>query len=85
MIDTLFTTTLQAQRNKWTRHIRETVEDVVSEAECGAHAALYMHGPIDFYFYEESKCYIGDLAHIGSEGADSDVTTLRIRQSKIDI
>ena len=62
------------------RHIKETL-DVVSEAECAAHAALYMHGPIDFYFYEEFECYIGDLAHVGGEGPDTDSKTLRVRQS----
>ena len=71
---------MEAQRNKWMRHIKETL-DVVSEAECAAHAALYMHGPIDFYFYEEFKCYIGDLAYVGSEGSETDLTTLRIRQT----
>ena len=76
-----FSTTVEAQKNKWSRHVKETL-DVVSEAECSAHAMLYMHGPIDFYFYEEAKCYIGDLNHVGSEGSESDITTLRIRQCK---
>ena len=62
------------------RHIKESLE-TVSEAECAAHAALYMHAPIDFYFFEDPNCHLGDLAYVGSEGSETDLTTLRVRQT----
>ena len=53
MTDKLYPTSTEEQDNFWSKHIRETL-DVFSEAECGAHAALYRHSSIDYYVYLET-------------------------------
>ena len=53
MTDKLYPTSTEEQANFWSKHIRETL-DVFSEAECGAHAALYRYYPIDYYVYLET-------------------------------
>ena len=81
MSEKLFPTTTDAQQMKWTRHIRETL-NVVSDHECAAHAVLYPDAPIDFYYYSENNCQLGDLSHIQEGTGDVTLQNVRIRKCK---
>ena len=78
MFSKLYPTSTDAQENKWTRHIRESL-DVVSENECAAHAALYYGAYIDFYAYLEPKCHLGDLAYSKTGESATTLNTVQIR------
>ena len=78
MTNTLFPTSTGAQQNRWSRHIRESL-DVVSENECAAHATLYYNAPIDFYVYIEPTCYLGDLAYTTTEDLEITINSVKIR------
>ena len=80
MFVALYPTSTDAQENKWSRHIRETLE-VVSENECSAHATLYQDAPIDFYAYVEPKCHLGDLAYTKTGELMETINTLQIRST----
>ena len=85
MTDKLYPTTTSAQAKKWSRHIRKSLT-VVNEPECAAHATLYDDPPIDFYHYDEenTKCYLGDLAHVTGPVVDSEETSeVRLRQPNV--
>ena len=79
MTDRLYPTTSDAQINKWSQHIKHSF-DVVSENECAAHAALCVDGVIEFYIYDEPKCYLGDLSHVVTGQSETDSTTIRIHK-----
>ena len=78
MSGTMFLTSTEAQNDKWSRHIRESL-DVVSENECAAHATLYYNAPIDFYVYIEPTCYLGDLAYTTTEYSEITINSVKIR------
>ena len=80
MFSTLYPTTTEAQENKWSRHIRESL-DVISENECAAHATLFYAAPIDFYVYIEPKCYLGDLAYSITGQSATSLNTVQIRST----
>ena len=62
MLEKRFPTTVDAQFNKLTTRIRESLF-TVSEFECGAHAHLSI-GPIDYFLYlsDTGICYLGDFS-----------------------
>ena len=80
MFDPLYPTSTEAQENKWSRHIRESL-DVISENECAAHATLYYSVDIDFYSYVEPKCHLGDLSYVKTGESTTSLTTVQIRKS----
>ena len=80
MSGTLFLTSTEAQNDKWSRHIRESL-DVVSGNECAAHAMLFQNAPIDFYVHIEPTCYLGDLAYFKEKEADIALNSVKIRAS----
>ena len=80
MFNTLYPTSTEEQENKWSRHIRESL-DVVSENECAAHAALYQDAPIDFYVYIDPKCYLGDLAFSIAGESITSTNVVQIRRT----
>ena len=80
MFSKLYPTTTEAQENKWSRHIRESL-DVISENECAAHATLFYAAPIDFYVYIEPKCYLGDLAYAITGQSATSLNTVQIRST----
>ena len=83
MTDALFPTSTNVQEIIWTKHIRATLE-VVSENECAAHAALCHDWPIDFYFYNENSCYLGDLAYTKEGTGGNTLHTIHIRKCMYD-
>lgn len=80
MFNALYPTSTDAQEDKWSRHIRESLE-VVSENECAAHATLYKDAPIDFYTYLEPKCHLGDLAYTITGEPAITINTIQIRSA----
>ena len=76
----MFLTSTEAQNDKWSRHIRESL-DVLSENECAAHAMLFENAPIDFYVYIEPTCYLGDLGYYKEREADIALNSVKIRAS----
>ena len=80
MFDALYPTSTEAQEDKWSRHIRESL-DVISENECAAHATIFQDAPIDFYSYVDPKCHLGDLAYVKTGESAIVLNTVQIRKS----
>ena len=74
----LFPANTEIQTRQSSVHIKEEIE-VLSEEECQAHAILYKDAAIDFYVYEEPKCYICDLSSTKEPMDEDDTTIIKIR------
>ena len=79
MTNKLYPTEIEAQDDKWSRHIKHSF-DVVSENECAAHATLCEDGIIEFYVFIEPKCHLGDLSHVITGVSETTMTNIRIHQ-----
>ena len=77
MLEKLFPLSLQIGLNRLTRRLRERFA-VVSELECGAHAAL-ANGPIDYFIYLNGECLLGDIPHGSSSFGDGTIHDIRLR------
>ena len=82
MIDKLFPTSIEVPQNKLFAKQKEKFK-VVSELECGAHAAL-ADGNIDYWRYitETGKCLLGELNHNKATGDVVDLVEIRINRGK---
>ena len=82
MIEKLYPTSVDVQMNKLTTRIREKITNIVSELECGAHAAL-APGPIDYWLYLEGDCYLGDIPVDSTASGDKTKYHIRINIGNI--
>ena len=82
MIAKVFPTNVALQLNKLSTRIREQFV-VVSELECGAHAAL-ADGAIDYWYFDEtdSKCYLGELNAGSTAFEDATKVDVKLKRSE---
>lgn len=81
MMGKLYPTTTKAQQAKYRSHISKTIT-AISELECAAQAALTV-GPMEYYFYSENICYLGDLSVNSATTADTTEEIIIIMKSKV--
>ena len=77
----LFPAKTDIQIKQWSTYIKEEIE-VLNEEECQAHALLYKDAAIDYYVFEDSKCYICDLSSTKTPVDDDSTNEIKIRTGK---
>ena len=82
MIEKLYPTKIDAKWSKMKTKLKAQFK-VVSELECGAHAALAI-GETDFWSYTESnkQCFLGELTNTKEPGTANGPKEVRVLRSK---
>ena len=82
MIDKLFPTNIDAKWSNMKTKLKENFK-VVSELECGAHAALAI-GDTDFWSYNENTnfCFLGELTNTKEAATTNAARDVRVLRSK---
>ena len=83
MIDKLFPSKIDAKWSNMKTKLKENFK-VVSELECGAHAALAI-GDTDFWSYNENTqfCFLGELTNTKEAGTTNALRNVRVLRSKL--
>ena len=57
--------------------------NITTEIECGAFAALYYTEEIDFYMYEGTECFLGDMSLMTVEDTSlTNESLIKVHRSK---
>ena len=82
MIEKLYPTKIDAKWSKMKTKLKAQFK-VVSELECGAHAALAI-GETDFWSYTENskQCFLGELTNTKAPGTANGPKEVRVLRSK---
>ena len=83
MRDTLYEFEMNVTESKWKSHVVETMTNITTEIECGAFAALYYTEEIDFYMYEGTECFLGDMSLMNVEDTSlTNESLIKVHRSK---
>ena len=83
MRDFLYEFEMNVTESKWKSHVVETMTNISTEIECGAFAALYYAQEIDFYRYEGTECFLGDMTSTNLEDTSlTNESLIKVHRSK---
>ena len=84
MLPALFQTQIDIERNLWSKHLKETIQNV-SELECAAYTLLHESATIDFFVYLQNDCHLGAFSFSNPTAvwpSDTTIDSLKIFEGK---